>query len=104
MSGGASRSKHLLLAWLTIHLLLAAIVCTHEIASLVGDGLTILPQRYNNCSLGAENFTGTVLGLNLSKSNPIRQGLATYLNLARTGEGYAYFAPNVPDAYRLVFN
>jgi len=43
------------------------------------------------------------LGQHLTPSNPIRQAIGTYLNLAGIDAGYGYFAPNVPAGYRLVF-
>jgi hypothetical protein len=43
------------------------------------------------------------LGQNLAPSNPARETLNTYLQLAGIETGYSYFAPNVPSGYRLVF-
>jgi hypothetical protein len=43
------------------------------------------------------------LGQDLAASSPLRQTLATYLGLAGIDAGYGYFAPNVPNSYRLVF-
>jgi hypothetical protein len=53
--------------------------------------------------LKAESAAATVLGLRLSESNPLRQTLATYLSFAGIDASYGYFAPNVPDTYKLVF-
>jgi hypothetical protein len=36
-------------------------------------------------------------------NNPIRQGIGAYLRGAGIEAGYAYFAPNVPDNYKIVF-
>jgi hypothetical protein len=43
------------------------------------------------------------LGHDLSPSNPLRQFLWAYLNTAGIDAGYSYFAPNVPDNYKIVF-
>ena len=43
------------------------------------------------------------LGQHLAASNPTRQALATYLNIAGIEKGYGYFAPNVPASYKVVF-
>ena len=43
------------------------------------------------------------LGYNLAATNPARQALWAYLNTAGIEAGYSYFAPNVPDNYKIVF-
>lgn len=43
------------------------------------------------------------LGHDLSPTNPLRQILWAYLNTAGIEAGYSYFAPNVPDNYKIVF-
>jgi hypothetical protein len=39
----------------------------------------------------------------MAPSNPVREGVATYLHVAGIETGYGYFAPNVPGSYELVF-
>ncbi len=47
---------------------------------------------------------GTVLlGRKLSPESAVRQGLDLYTNSAGIETGYGFFAPNVPDNYKLVF-
>jgi hypothetical protein len=43
------------------------------------------------------------LGHTLPATNPMRQILWAYLNTAGIDAGYSYFAPNVPDNYKMVF-
>jgi len=69
----------------------------------VAEGPTILPPSFKSFLRKAETAVSVALGQHLAGSNPIRQALATYLNLAGIETGYGYFAPNVPGSYRLVF-
>jgi hypothetical protein len=70
---------------------------------LVAQGPTILPPYSKSLSQKAEKTLSFALGQRFAGSNPIRQGIATYLHLAGIETGYGYFAPNVPGSYRLVF-
>ena len=38
----------------------------------------------------------------LSLSNPLRQGVNAYINATGIEGGYGFFAPSVPDSYKLV--
>jgi len=69
----------------------------------VAQGPTIVPNSFKTFSHKAATTVSIILGQHLAASNPIRQAIGTYLNLAGIDEGYGYFAPNVPAGYRLVF-
>ena len=69
----------------------------------MAQGLTIFPPPLKTFSQKTEKAVSTALGQRLAASNPIRQGLATYLHIAGIEKGYGYFAPNVPGAHKLVF-
>lgn len=97
------RTKHAYLAWFVLHFLFVITISCRETLWLISYGLTILPSEYKNYSRKLESAAGLVLGLNLAKSDPLRQTLATYLSYAGIDVGYGYFAPNVPDSYQLVF-
>jgi len=43
------------------------------------------------------------LGQTLPVTNPIHQAVSAYLNIAGIEAGYTYFAPNIPDNYKIVF-
>jgi hypothetical protein len=45
----------------------------------------------------------TALGERLDISNPLRQSVALYTHAAGTNAGYSFFAPNVPNSYKVVF-
>lgn len=97
------RQKHVYLSWLSLHFLLIFSVSCREALWLVAHGPTILPSSFRSFSRRAESVADTALGQHLAGSNPIRQALATYLDVAGIESGYGYFAPNVPGSYTLVF-
>ena len=70
---------------------------------VVAEGPTILPGSFKNFSQKAEAALSATLGQKLPASNPVREALNTYAQLAGIETGYGYFAPNVPGGYRLVF-
>ena len=69
----------------------------------MAEGPTVLPVLFKNFSKKAETALSTRIGQKLPASNPVREALNTYLQLAGIEAGYGYFAPNVPAGYRLVF-
>lgn len=83
------------IAALGLHLALLVSVCAAETHRLVSRGLTLLPVASRGTASDASN-TGSWL------SGVTAQCVATYRHLAGIERGYGYFAPNVPDAYRLV--
>jgi len=91
------------LAWFGLHFLLIIAFSCRDTLWLVGQGLTIFPPSLKSFSEKAEKAASAALGQRLAASNPIHQGLATYLHIAGIEKGYGYFAPNVPGAYKLVF-
>ena len=70
---------------------------------VVAEGPTILPGSFKNFSQKAEAALSATLGQKLPASNPVREALNTYVQVAGIETGYGYFAPNVPAGYRLVF-
>ena len=70
---------------------------------VVAEGPTILPGSFKNFSQKAETALSATLSQKLPASNPVREALNTYVQLAGIETGYGYFAPNVPAGYRLVF-
>jgi len=69
---------------------------------VVAEGPTILPGSFKNFSQKAEAALSATLGQKLPASNPVREALNTYVQVAGIETGYGYFAPNVPAGYRLV--
>jgi hypothetical protein len=89
--------------WFLLHFLLIVTISCRELLWLVGNGLTLLPSPAPLYSQKAEAITAAALGEQLPAANPIHQVLATYLHSAGIEVGYGYFAPNVPDACKLLF-
>jgi hypothetical protein len=97
------RQKYVCVVWFGLHFLLIISFSCRETLRLVAQESTILPSSVKGFSREAERVADVALGQHLAASNPIRQALATYLHIAGIEAGYGYFAPNVPDSYKLVF-
>jgi hypothetical protein len=97
------RQKYVCAAWFALHFLLIVSFSCRETLLLVAHGTTIFPASSKSFSQKAEKAVSVALGQHLAASNPIRQAVATYLNVAGIEAGYGYFAPNVPGSYKLVF-
>jgi hypothetical protein len=91
------------LACFTVHFLLILGVCSRETFSLLADGYTGLPASLQNYGAKAEAVVATALGEGLSAPNPLRQGIVVYQNASGIDVGYGFFAPSVPNSYKLVF-
>jgi hypothetical protein len=95
--------KKLYLAAFVLHFLLVFAVSSREIFWVLARGLTIVPATSKPSWQKAEDVSSAALGQSMAPSNPVRRGLATYLNLAGIEAGYGFFAPNVSDSCKLVF-
>lgn len=91
------------LAWFVLHFLLILIVCTRDTFSLLAEGTVPSPYPLHALWKKADTFTSLALGDQLPDSNPFRQAVATYTQVSGIDAGYGYFAPNIPDSYKLVF-
>jgi hypothetical protein len=70
---------------------------------LIRQGLTVLPESVKPLANVGETVASAPLGLQLARWNPLRQTIHTFLHAAGIEAGYGFFAPNVPDTYKLVF-
>ena len=50
-----------------------------------------------------QKYGSAAVGESLDRSNPFRQALSLYQNCAGIENGNCFFAPNVPNTYKLVF-
>jgi hypothetical protein len=89
--------------WLALHLVLIISFSCRDTLRVVAEGPTILPASLENFSDKAQAVISIALGQKLRPSNPVREMLSTYVNVAGIETGYGYFAPNVPGGYKLVF-
>jgi hypothetical protein len=90
-------------ACLAIHLGFVLLVCSRDIFAIVSDGHTVLQGRFESAALTGKAMTSAALGERLSASNPARQCVTSYLHGAGIETGYSFFAPNVPNSLKLVF-
>ena len=95
--------KSAYLAGVIFHLLLVLTVSCRDTFVAFSQAHTIFPSNLDSSWREAESVTTAVLGQDLPKSNPLRQGLSAYLNAAGIEAGYGFFAPHVPSEYKLVF-
>ena len=97
------RQKPVYLACFLLHFLLIVTVSSRETLWLIARGLTIVPPPLKSYVPTAGTDVATTPGQKMATLNPLRGALATYLHIAGIERGYGYFAPNVPAAYKLIF-
>jgi hypothetical protein len=98
-----SRHKTILLGCALLHVLVIALVCCRDTFAVLAGGGTILPSSLTNFWERCEAMAAAILGERLAASNPLHQVCAAYLHGAGIEAGYGFFAPNVPNNYKLVF-
>jgi hypothetical protein len=95
--------KRVYLAGLALQLSLIITVSSRDTFSLLSTSRTIFPESSKNSWQRAEQIASIPLGQCLPRSNPVRQILTGYLHLSGIEVGYGFFAPNIPNSYKLVF-
>lgn len=99
----ALSKRHVYLTGLILQLFLIITVSSRDTFWLLSKSRTIFPESSKKLWQGAEQIASTALGQRLPRSNRARQILTGYLDLAGIEAGYGFFAPNVPNSYKLVF-
>ena len=94
--------RRLYLGWLALHASLILTVSFQQTFWVLEEGYTSLPSFLEKYWRQAELFMTNALGEKLSLSNPVRQSVGTYINATGIEGGYGFFAPGVPDSYKLV--
>jgi hypothetical protein len=95
--------KRVYLAGLALQLFLIITVSSRDTFWLLSTSRTIFPESSQNFWQRAEQIAAMALGQRLPRSNPVRQILTGYLDLSGIEVGYGFFAPNVANSYKLVF-
>ena len=95
------RRKNICLAWLAFHLFFIAAICVWQLAWLIANGLTIIPFSSSGIASPAEKARWTTA--KQARSNPAKELLVGYLHCAGIEGAYGFFAPNVPENYKLAF-
>ena len=91
------------MACLGFHLVLIFLVCARDTFWIFATTPTVFPRATERLWRGGQRTASAALGQLLSPSNPVRNGIAVYLDSAGIEAGYGFFAPNVPSNYKLVF-
>ena len=78
-------------------------MCCRDTFTVIVQGNTLLPKRFENASQRGERFVDEALGQTLSKGNPLRRTVGAYVNAAGIETGYGFFAPNIPGTNELTF-
>ena len=87
----------------SLHFLLILAICCRSIFWVVGEGYSSLPASVAGVARKMENCAAFFLGDHLALAHPLRQARGAYSHLAGIETGYGFFAPNVPNSYKLVF-
>jgi hypothetical protein len=95
--------KCIYLAGLALQLFLIITVSSRDTFWLMSKSRTIFPDSCKKFWQQAEQIASMALGQRLPRSNPVRQILTGYLDLSGIEVGYGFFAPNVANSYKLVF-
>src|SRR5205807_2362244 len=69
--------------------------------SILAEGSTIFPGSFRSFWQKVE--AAPWFGQRTDESNPVQRGVAFYLECAGIEAGYGFFAPNVPNSFKLVF-
>lgn len=95
------KRRRILVTVFIAHFLLIALVCLRELLLIIGEENTVWPQAWR----AVPDKIGLALSLSstFSPHHPVRQVFGTYLNAAGIENGYGYFAPAVPNPYKIVF-
>ena len=97
------RSRRLYTGCLAVHFGLLAAVSGRELLWFVAHGPTVLPSSIHRFWEGSDNLVSTVVTGKTPIAIAVRTTAKTYLHLSGSEAGYGFFAPNVPDSYRLIF-
>jgi len=94
--------RRLYLGWFLLHAFLVLIVSIQQTFWVMAEGYTSLPKFLEKYWWKVEALSTEALGQTLSLSNPLRQSVSAYINATGVEGGYGFFAPSVPDSYKLV--
>lgn len=98
-----ARQRRIYLTCFVFHFLLILLAATQDLVSILSEGENIFSPAFVRVWRQADIITSTALGNRLPDANPVRQVLTAYLHDAGIESGYGFFAPNVPNSYKLVF-
>ena len=97
------RSRQFWVAGLVAHFAAIAAVSCWDLVNLVADGRTILPRTMVSVASGVTQAMKSISPGRLSRTNPLRQAVLGYCHSAGIESPYTFFAPNVPESLRIIF-
>ncbi len=89
--------------WFILHFGLLLAISARDLFFNLSTSGTVSPPLLAPFWAGAETIAGTLAGANAAPGNPFRQVVTVYTNAAGIESPYGFFAPNVPNGYKLVF-
>jgi hypothetical protein len=95
--------RRFFLGGIFVHFFLIAAGALGDVAWFVANGYTALAVSSEGVWKKVGWFTDAAAGRTLPVSNLFRQSLTTYLHCTGIDGGYAFFAPGVPNSYKVVF-
>jgi len=95
--------RHVYLACFAAHFLIISAVCCRDTLLLLANGYTACPPSLEPYWRRAEKVVSAPLAEQLELTNPLREVISTYTRSAGIDFGYGFFAPNVPNNFKLVF-
>jgi len=91
------------LGWFTLHFFLIIAICSRQLWWLIANGLTIIPFSGAEVSAQPAKDISTTAGLRITRARPAKDVLFAYLHSAGIEGAYGFFAPNVPENFKLAF-
>ena len=96
------RRQNIYLAWFALHFFLIAAISIRQLFWLIAAGLTIIPSD-PGVRAKSEKITSAIAADGLPALKPARATLLGYMHSAGIEGAYGFFAPNVPESYKLAF-
>jgi len=97
------RSRVFWTAALAVHFVFIAAISCWDILDLIGAGRTMLPPAIGAPARQVSRAMHTMSPRQLPRRNPVRQTIIGYAHLSGVESPYTFFAPNVPQSLRVVF-
>lgn len=91
------------LLWAALHLSFVLLTALRSLCWALQQSPTFLPPSTNSLLKAGEGFLDRLTGETLEQGNPFHDLSLTYLHASGIETGYGFFAPNVPDNYKVVF-
>jgi len=86
-----------------LHFFLVLTVACHDTFLVLAQCDTLLPGALESYWKKGKQLTAAALGQTLPPSNPLGEILTAYIHSTGVEGGYGFFAPGVPNSYKLVF-